>query len=183
MPNNISLKSLELATTLRVLSDRLIDRKSCQYKTTYHYREVLEQCMFALDDILIERGLNKEFWARIRGDRLFLFYLPLKRIGIEVGIVTDDAGNNLRKNFYMQFIGYRGKVPPKTIADLIEILEESSQRHQRKRNQYEQHHQRNAEQRRTNRCMPIRHKDGYNRISSKRYGQYKSVRQELQSYS
>ncbi len=57
--------------------------------------------MFALDNILIERGLNKEFWVRIRGDRLFLFYLPLKRIGIEVRTVTDDAGNNLRKNFYM----------------------------------------------------------------------------------
>lgn len=91
MPNNISLKSLELVTTLRVLSNRLVDRKSCQYKTAYYYREVLEQCMFALENILIERGLNKEFWARIRGDRLFLFYLPLKRIGIEVRTVTDDA--------------------------------------------------------------------------------------------
>ena len=164
MPNNISLKSLELATTLRVLSNRLVDRKSCQYKTAYYYREVLEQCMFALDNILIERGLNKEFWARIRGDRLFLFYLPLKRIDIEVKTVSDDAGNNLRKNFYMQLIGCRGKVPPKTIADLIEILEESSQQYQRKRSQYEQHHQRNAKQQRTNRCMPIRHKDGHNRI-------------------
>lgn len=122
MPNNISLKSLELATT------------------------------------------NKEFWARIRGDRLFLFYLPLKRIGIEVRTVADDAGNNLRKNFYMQFIDCRGKVLSKTIADLIEILEESSQQYQRKRSQYEQHHQRNTKQQRTNRCMPIRHKDGHNRI-------------------
>lgn len=111
--------------------------------------------MFALDDILIERDLNKEFWARIRGDRLFLFYLPQKRIGIEVGVVTDDAGNNLRKNFRMQFVGYRGKFPPETIADLIKILERSNQRRKRQRSQYGKHYKRKTRRQRANYCTAV----------------------------
>ncbi|MDO4752793.1 MAG: hypothetical protein Q4A36_00955 [Candidatus Saccharibacteria bacterium] len=90
--------------------------------------------MYALDDILVERGLNKDFWARVRGKRLYLFYLPLNRIAIEAGIVTDKAEKDLRKRFEMQFIGYRGKFPPETIADLIEILEESSRKYKERRN-------------------------------------------------
>ena len=95
--------------------------------------------MYALDDILVERKLNKAFWARVRGRRLYLFYLPLNRIAIEAGIVTDEADNGLRKRFEMQFVGYRGKFPPKTIADLVEILEESSRRY-KERNKNDRNH-------------------------------------------
>lgn len=127
---NISLLELEALVTTQVLSKRLINQKTKQYRTKYTYTEALEQAMYALDDILVEREMNEFFWARIRGDRLYLFYLPLKRIAIEVGIVTDEAEGGLRSRFRVQFVGYRGKFPPATIADLIEILEYSS--HKRK---------------------------------------------------
>lgn len=127
---NISLSELEALTTTRVLSERLIDHKTKQHKLKYSYAEALEQTMFALDDILVEREMNEFFWARIRGNRLYLFCLPLKRIAIEVGIVTDRTEDGLCCRLRTQFIGYRGKIPPATIADLIEILEYSS--HKRK---------------------------------------------------
>ena len=125
---NISLRELEVLTTTRVVCDRFATHKK-QYITKYRYLEVLEQAMYALDDILVDRGLNKAFWARVRGKRLYLFYLPLNRIAIEAGVVTDEAENGLRKRFELRFIGYRGKFPPKTIADLIEILDESSRKY------------------------------------------------------
>ena len=125
---NISLRELEVLTTTRVVCDRFATRKR-QPITEYRYLEALEQATYALDDILVERGLNKDFWARVRGKRLYLFYLPLNRIAIEAGIVTDEAENGLRKRFELRFIGYRGKFPPNTIADLIEILEESSRKY------------------------------------------------------
>ncbi|RYC74370.1 hypothetical protein [Candidatus Nanosyncoccus alces] len=137
---NISLRELETLTTTRVVCDRFATRKG-RYITKYRYLEVLEQTMYALDDILVDRGLNKDFWARVRGKRLYLFYLPLNRIAIEVGIVTDEAEDGFRKRFEMQFVGYRGKFPPETIADLIEILEESSRKYQERRS-YDRNHQR-----------------------------------------
>ena len=136
---NISLRELEVLTTTRVVCDRFATHRK-QYITKYRYLEALEQAMYALDDILVERKLNKAFWARVRGKRLYLFYLPLNRIAIEAGIVTDEADNGLRERFEMQFIGYRGKFPPKTIADLIEILEESSRKYKERRN-YGRDHQ------------------------------------------
>lgn len=126
---NISLRELEVLTTTRVVCNRFATRRK-QYITKYRYLEALEQAMYALDDLLVERGLNKDFWARVRGKRLYLFYLPLNRIAIEAGIVTDEAEDGLRKRLELRFIGYRGKFPPKTIADLIEILEESSRKYQ-----------------------------------------------------
>lgn len=137
---NISLRELEALTTARVVCDRFATRKG-RYITKYRYLEALEQAMYALDDILVDRGLNKDFWARVRGKRLYLFYLPLNRIAIEAGIVTDEAENDLRKRFEMQFVGYRGKFPPETIADLIEILEESSRKYQERRS-YDRNYQR-----------------------------------------
>ena len=135
---NISLRELEVLTTTRVVCDRFAThRKQCI--TKYRYLEALEQAMYALDDILVERKLNKAFWARVRGKRLYLFYLPLNRIAIEAGIVTDEADNGLRRRFEMRFIGYRGKFPPKTIADLVEILEESSRRY-KERNRYDRNY-------------------------------------------
>ena len=130
---NISLRELEVLTTTRVVCNRFATRRK-QYITKYRYLEVLEQAMYALDDLLVERGLNKTFWARVRGKRLYLFYLPLNRIAVEAGIVTDEAEDGLRKRFEMRFIGYRGKFPPETIADLIEILEESSRKYKERRN-------------------------------------------------
>ena len=135
---NISLRELEVLTTTRVVCDRFATHKK-QYITKYRYLEALEQAMYALDDLLVERGLNKAFWARVRGKRLYLFYLPLNRIAIEAGIVTDEAEDDFRKRFEMRFIGYRGKFPPKTIADLIEILEESS-RKRKERSNYGRNH-------------------------------------------
>ena len=126
---NISLRELEVLTMTRVVCDRFATHKK-QYITKYRYLEVLEQATYALDDILVERGLTKMFWARVRGKRLYLFYLPLNRIAIEAGIVTDEAEDGLRKRFELRFIGYLGKFPPETIADLIEILEESSRKYQ-----------------------------------------------------
>ena len=137
---NISLRELEVLTTTRVVCDRFATHRK-QYITKYRYLEALEQAMYALDDILVDRGLNKDFWARVRGKRLYLFYLPLNRIAIEVGIVTDEAENGLRKRFEMQFVGYRGKFPPETITDLIEILEESSRKYQERRS-YDRSHKR-----------------------------------------
>ncbi len=131
---NISLSELESLVTERVLCDRLINPVNHQYCYQFKYSEALKQTAFALDDILIERGLNKTFWARPRGNRLYLFYLPLNRIALEVGIVTDDAGNNKRKRFKMQFVGYRGKFPPETLADVVVILEESSRKYHERKN-------------------------------------------------
>ena len=125
---NISLRELEILTTTRVVCNRFVTHKK-KYITKYRYLEVLEQATYALDDILVERGLNKDFWARVRGKRLYLFYLPLNRIAIEAGIVTDEAEDGLRKHFELRFIGYRGKFPPETIADLIELLEDSSRKY------------------------------------------------------
>ncbi len=93
--------------------------------------------MFALDDILVERELNEIIWPRIRGNRLYLFYLPPNRIAIEVGIVTDEARNKLRKNFRMQLIGYRGKFPPKTLSGLIQIIDKSNKRQNKERSHHD----------------------------------------------
>ena len=143
---NISLSELESLVTERVLCERLVSSGTHQFRCQFRYLEVLEQAMYALDDILVERDMNSFFWARIRGKRLYLFYLPLNRIAIEAGIVTDDAGQGLRKRFRMQFVGYRGKFPPKTIADLIEILESSSRKHKQERSKYDRDYQRRVKQ-------------------------------------
>ena len=127
---NISLRELEALTTTRVACDYFATHKK-HYVTKFRYLEALEYAMRALDDILVDRKLNKLFWARVRGKRLYLFYLPLNRIAIEAGIVTDEVDDELRKNFKLQFIGYRGKFPPETLAKLIDIIEKSSQKHER----------------------------------------------------
>ena len=127
---NISLRELEVLTTTRVVCDRFATHRK-QYITKYRYLEALEYAMRALDDILVDRKLNKLFWARVRGKRLYLFYLPLNRIAIEAGIVTDKVDDELRKNFRLQFIGYRGKFPPETLAELIDIIEKSNQKRER----------------------------------------------------
>ena len=134
---NISLRELEVLTTTRVVCDHFATHKK-QYITKYRYLEALEQAMRALDDILVDCKLNKLFWARVRGKRLYLFYLPLNRIAIEAGIVTDKVDDEFRKNFRLQFIGYRGKFPPETLAELINIIEKSSQK--RERNHHDQNH-------------------------------------------
>ena len=115
---NISLRELEALTTTRVVCDYFATHKK-HYITKFRYLEALEYAMRALDNILVDRKLNKLFWARVRGKRLYLFYLPLNRI------------DELRKNFRLQFIGYRGKFPPETLAELIDIIEKSSQKHER----------------------------------------------------
>ena len=127
---NISLRELEALTTTRVACDYFATHKK-QYITKYRYLEALEYSMRALDDILVDRKLNKLFWARVRGKRLYLFYLPLNRIAIEAGIVTDEVDDEFRKNFRLQFIGYRGKFPPETLAELINIIENSNQKRER----------------------------------------------------
>ena len=127
---NISLRELEALTTTRVACDYFAAHRK-QYITKYRYLEALEYAMRALDDILVDRKLNKLFWARVRGKRLYLFYLPLNRIAIEAGIVTDKVDDELRKNFRLQFIGYRGKFPPETLAELIDIIEKSNQKRER----------------------------------------------------
>ena len=134
---NISLRELEVLTTTRVVCDRFATHRK-QYITKYRYLEALEYATRALDDILVDHKLNKLFWARVRGKRLYLFYLPLNRIAIEAGIVTDEVDDELRKNFRLQFIGYRGKFPPETLAELINIIEKSSQK--RERNNYGQNY-------------------------------------------
>ena len=127
---NISLRELEALTTTRVTCDYFATHKK-QYITKYRYLEALEYTMRALDDILVDRKLNRLFWARVRGKRLYLFYLPLNRIAIEAGIVTDKVDDEFRKNFRLQFIGYRGKFPPETLAELIDIIEKSNQKRER----------------------------------------------------
>ena len=127
---NISLRELEALTTTRVVCDHIATHRK-QYITKYRYLETLEQAMRALNDILVDRKLNKAFWSRIRGKRLYLFYLPLNRIAIEAGIVTDEVNDEFRKNFRLQFIGYRGKFPPETLAELINIIEKFSQKRER----------------------------------------------------
>ena len=127
---NISLRELEVLTTTRVVCDHFATHRK-QYITKYRYLETLEQAMRALNDILVDRKLNKAFWSRIRGKRLYLFYLPLNRIAIEAGIVTDEVNDEFRKNFRLQFIGYRGKFPPETLAELINIIEKFSQKRER----------------------------------------------------
>lgn len=138
---NISLSELESLITERVLCDRLINPRTGQYRYQFKYSEALKQTSFATGDILIDQGLNKDFWARIRGKRIYLFYLPLNRIALEVGVITEKAENNKRKRLEIRFIGYRGKFPPETIADLIELLEESSRKY-RERSIYGKNHQR-----------------------------------------
>ena len=134
---NITLRELEVLTTTRVVCDRFVTHKK-QFITKYRYLEALEQAMYALDDILVERKLNRLFWARVRGKRLFLFYLPLNRIAIEAGVVTDKVDSEFRKNFELQFVGYKGKFPPETIIDLIDIIEKSN--HKRERRNYDQNY-------------------------------------------
>ena len=135
--NNISLRELEVLTTTRVVCNHFATHRK-QYITKYRYLEALEQAMRALDEILVDRKLNKTFWARIRGKRLYLFYLPLNRIAIEAGIVTDKVDKEYHKNFELRFIGYKGKFPPKTTTELIDIIEKSNKK--RERNNYDQNH-------------------------------------------
>lgn len=127
---NISLRELETLTTTRVSCGYFATHRK-QYITKYRYLEALEYAMRALDDILVDCKLNKLFWARVRGKRLYLFYLPLNRIAIEAGIVTDKIDDEFCKNFRLQFIGYRGKFPPETLAELIDIIEKSNQKRER----------------------------------------------------
>ncbi len=137
MAKDIVLGELEMLVTTKVLAERMIEPRTKRCRIHYRYSEILLQCMFALDDILIERKLNKIIWPRIRGNRLYLFYLPTNRIAIEVGVVTDEARNKLRKNFRMQLIGYRGKFPPKTLSGLIQIIDKSNKRQNKERSHHD----------------------------------------------
>ena len=93
---NISLRELEILTTTRVVCNRFVTHKK-KYITKYRYLEVLEQATYALDDILVERGLNKDFWARVRGKRLYLFYLPLNCAFSALAYVAREPGEHLGK--------------------------------------------------------------------------------------
>ncbi len=135
MTREIRLSELETLTTTRVLCERLINYQDGSCRLDFDYKEAEEQCMYALDDILVEMGLNDIFWARLRGKRLFLFYLPQKRIATEVGIVTDKAPSGRRCRFRMQFVGYKGKILPNTISGLIQLLERTSYRSERNTNE------------------------------------------------
>jgi len=143
---NISLSELESLVTERVLCERLVDPVTNKRVYQFKYQTALELAMFTLDNLLVEKGLNRDFWARIRGKRLYLFYLPQRRIAMEVGVITDDSENDLRRRFRIEFIGYRGKFPPKTIADLISILEESNRKRNLNRSNYDRNHQRKIRQ-------------------------------------
>lgn len=133
MLKSFNLEEVEALVTTRVLTERLINPKDNTFMRFYSYNEALFQCMYVLNDILLERGLNHDYWARVRKNRLFLFYLPLKRIAMEVGVVTDGSNRFGRSRFQMQFVGYKGKFLPETAAELIEILlKTSAGQHRRK---------------------------------------------------
>lgn len=111
---NITLRELEILATSRMLCDKLIDYRTYRLREKYSYADALKCASYAMSDILIEQKLNTTFWPRIRRNRLYLFYLPKNRIGIEIGVLAMPGE--------IRFIGYKGKFPPKTLAGLVEIL-------------------------------------------------------------
>lgn len=121
--NNLKIKELESITTTRVVLDELKESYSGSYVVDFPYRLAVAACQTTLCRLLIEKNLNKIFWPRVRGNRIFLFYLPKKKVAAEVGIITDESKGTLRKRFRAELIGYKGAAMPETFADLIEAID------------------------------------------------------------
>lgn len=120
MIRNPTLCEFELNVTARVLSERLIDRQSRKMLEEFNYKDALWQTMYAANDILKEIGANREAWARIRGDRLYIFNERNRRIICEIGLDSFDAGNRKRKRLNIILLSRTGrKFHAKTIGDLI----------------------------------------------------------------
>jgi hypothetical protein len=116
MLKNPSLSEFEQAITMRVLCDRLVDHKEHLLREFFSYDEAFNQSVFAANDILREIGINRELWVRVRGKRAYIFNEQNRRIALELGIITDEAGRGLRRRLQIKLIGRRA-LPP-TIGDL-----------------------------------------------------------------
>lgn len=134
MPKDIATHELEALVTTRVLCDRMRDPRNLGFLIAYPYADIQQQSIFALDDILVEHDLNTELWARRRGKRVYLFYLPSNRIAAEVGIITDRDGYGRHTRFRMELFGYKGRALPETLADLV--IEQLERDHKQERKNY-----------------------------------------------
>ena len=121
--NNLTIKEFESIATARVVLDELKEPYGDTYVVDFPYRLALAACQTTLCRLLIEKNLNKIFWPRVRGNRIFLFYLPKKKVAAEVGVITDESKGTLRKRFRVELIGYKGAAMPETFADLIEAID------------------------------------------------------------
>ncbi len=119
MIQKLTVKELEAAVTQRVLLDRLIDKETKQYKNEFDYEEALNAAKFATNDVLLKYKLNRELWAKILGNRAFLFHCPTNRIVAEIGVVSEDAGGGRRKRLRIELFGQKGSGLPNDIADII----------------------------------------------------------------
>lgn len=132
MIKNITIEGFELSTTAKTLVDRLPIRGYILRETFDNYQELLEQGMFAANDLLKELGLNREVWVRLRGKKAFLFCERSRRIIAEfaVDFETDRKGRLKRPKYVL--LDHKGLVKEKTIGDLI--VKTNTRRFNHKRN-------------------------------------------------
>lgn len=122
MLRNITLEEFEAAVTMRVLLDRMVEpHMRSASRILYTYDDALTQSVFAANDILIQLGINRELWTRVRGKRAYIFHEPTRRIVAELGIDTESVGTRqiYRRRLRVVLVGKRGlafKDP--TIGDL-----------------------------------------------------------------
>lgn len=121
--NNLKIKEFESIAMTRVLLDGLVRPYDLSYLTTFPYKVAVSTCQTIICELLIEYGLNRIFWPYIRRKRIFLFYLPKKKVAAEIGIITDKSDNSMRKRLKIELMGYKGMALPTTFADLIENID------------------------------------------------------------
>lgn len=121
--NNLKIKEFEAIVTARAILDELLKNHDGTYQVDFSYKAAVIACQTTLCKFLIEKNLNKVFWPYIRRNRIFLFYLPKRKVAAEVGIITDESENNLRHRLRIELMGYKGMALPETFADIIESID------------------------------------------------------------
>lgn len=115
---NLKIHELEALITERVLCDKL-SGKSRIIKERFTRKELLQQGLYALNDLIRDFGLNDEIWARVRGEKVFLFHERSRRLLTELVVDAEYVGYGIVRRPSYLLLGKWGFLKERTVADLI----------------------------------------------------------------
>lgn len=118
MAKDITIEGFELSITARVLCDRLVDRRTHYYRSSFSHDELLTQGIYAANYLLKELGLSGRAWTRKRGKKAFIFCECTRKILAELAISADKSAFGLRRPRFV-LLGRRGFMTEKSIAALL----------------------------------------------------------------
>lgn len=114
---NLTIKELEIMITERVLCDKLSRSNSVRQEFTK--KELFYAGLYAVNDIFRDYRLNSEIWARIRGEKVFLFHERSRRLLAELVVDIELSEDNMARRPYYLLLNKRGYLKEKSIADLL----------------------------------------------------------------